>query len=151
MSLLNSALKLARAGYRVFPLEPNGKKPLIEKWQHRATTDEAAIGQWWGRWPSANPGIATGHGLLVVDADCKDGKRGMESLELMDTLGMLPETYRVRTTSGGVHVYLRVAPDAGLTIAADDIEGFPGIDYRCDGGFVVGEGAVVDGVAYAAF
>jgi len=153
LPLVDRALDLARNGYRVFPLEPDGKRPIVARWPEAATSDESAIRRWWGDHPTANIGVATGNGLLVIDADCKvkDGVRehGLESLAMLDDLG-LPEGFRVRTASGGVHVYLRVPPGVGLTIGAKDIAGYPGIDFRCDGGYVVGPGSIVAGVQYVA-
>jgi len=153
LPLVDRALDLARDGYRVFPLEPDGKRPIVARWPEVATSDESAIRRWWAEHPNANIGIATGGGLLVIDADCKvkDGVReqGLESLDLLDDLG-LPEGFRVRTASGGVHVYLKVPPGVGLTVGAKDIAGYPGIDFRCDGGYVVGPGSVVGGVQYIA-
>lgn len=153
MTYLESALRLAALGYRVFPLEPNGKRPVIKGWPDLASTDANTVRRWWADWPDANIGVATGRGLLVIDADCKVKggvrERGLESLGTLDMMG-LPEGFRVRTASGGMHVYLRCAEDVGLTVGAKDIEGFPGLDYRCDGGYVVGPGSVVDGVQYIA-
>ena len=59
------ALDLARSGYRVFPLVPDGKVPLIpkERGGHGcldATTDLAQVEEWWNQYPHANIGIATG-------------------------------------------------------------------------------------------
>lgn len=154
MPFVDSALGLARRGFRVFPLEPGAKIPVYAfAWKDLASSDVSAIRSWWRQWPDANIGVATGHGLLVIDADCKVkngvAERGLESLALLDDLG-LPEGFRVRTASGGVHVYLRVERGAGLTVGAKDLPGYPGIDFRCDGGYVVGPGSVVGGVEYAA-
>lgn len=154
MPFVDSAIDLARRGFRVFPLEPGGKVPVYGfAWKDLATSDESAIRSWWKLYPDANVGVATGNGLLVIDADCKVKagvrERGLESLALLDDLG-LPEGFRVRTASGGIHVYLRVEPGVGLTVGAKDLPGYPGIDFRCDGGYVVGPGSVVGGVAYAA-
>jgi len=37
-----------------------GKHPREEGWQAAATTDPAAIADWWRHWPNANIGIPTG-------------------------------------------------------------------------------------------
>lgn len=153
MAFVDSAIDLARRGFRVFPLEPGGKVPVYGfAWKELATSDESAIRSWWKLYPDANVGVATGNGLLVIDADCKVkngiAERGLESLALLDDMG-LPEGFRVRTASGGIHVYLRVEPGVGLTVGAKDLPGYPGLDFRCDGGYVVGPGSIVGGVAYA--
>lgn len=154
MPFVDSALGLARRGFRVFPLEPGAKIPVYAfAWKDLASSDVSAIRSWWRQHPDANIGVATGHGLLVIDADCKVKagvrERGLESLALLDDLG-LPEGFRVRTASGGIHVYLRVGSDVGLTVGAKDLPGYPGLDFRCEGGYVVGPGSIVGGVAYRA-
>lgn len=139
---------LAAQGLRVFPLIPNGKQPAIKEWQREATPDAGKIDRWWRTsFSDSNIGIATGQGLLVIDADCKDGRPGLESLSLLDMEG-LPESFRVRTPSGGVHVYLTYHPSAEISGGVDCLKGYPGIDIRADGGLVVGPGSTIDGVAY---
>ena len=145
MPLKDQALHLAALGYRVFPLERGGKRPIVAEWQKRATTDPATIEAWWAEAPEANIGIATGHGLVVLDCDCKDGRDGLGSLALLDMMG-LPPSMRVRTVSGGVHVYLACSSERFNSV--DRLDGLPGIDVRGDGGFVVAPGSVVDGRKY---
>src|SRR5262249_10842651 len=72
---LDAALALAKIGWPVVPLHevlgdgtcscgdrsPDhkaGKHPRIKGWEKLATTDEAQIGRWWRRWPTANVGVA---------------------------------------------------------------------------------------------
>ncbi|BAQ16082.1 bifunctional DNA primase/polymerase [Methyloceanibacter caenitepidi] len=142
------ARALARQGLRVFPLQPNGKRPAIEGWQREATSDAEKINSWWrGEFADSNIGIATGSGLLVIDADCKGGRPGLPSLDMLDMEG-LPESFRVRTPSGGLHVYLTYDPANEIRGGADCLEGYPGIDIRAEGGLVVGPGSTIDGAAY---
>lgn len=131
---LKSALECARLGWRVFPLSPNSKKPAIKKWPELATTDEAAIADWWRRFPNANVGIATGEvsGLVVVDIDpSKGGADNLEELE--EELGQLPETVMVITGNLGTHFYFK-HPGGRVANSADRIAS--GIDIRGDGGLV---------------
>lgn len=146
MGFIDHALELARNGFRVFPLEPNGKRPAIKAWPDLATTDEAKVREWWSKWPDANIGVATGRGLMVLDCDKKDGRPGLGSLALLDMLG-LPRSMRVETPTGGVHVYLKT--ERPWSNSVDRLKDFPGIDIRGEGGFVVGPGSLIDGVAYA--
>jgi Bifunctional DNA primase/polymerase, N-terminal len=53
--LLRGALTYAGRGVPVFPCEPGGKRPLTADGFLEATTDEALIRGWWGRWPNALP------------------------------------------------------------------------------------------------
>lgn len=77
----------------------------------------------------------------------------------MDLLGLLPDSFRVATPSGGRHVYMRVPPDFAYTVAAEQViagirlsplPDFPGVDVRCNGGYVVGPGSVTKEGAYVA-
>lgn len=90
-SILHDALDAAHRGWRVFPCwwatggrcacpegvacKSQAKHPLILAWPETATTDAGIITGWWGRWPAANVGIATGtvSSLLVLDVDPRHG------------------------------------------------------------------------------
>src|SRR5947209_6605507 len=101
-TLLESALPYARRGWRVFPCGRN-KEPLIPRGFYAATTDENQISEWWTRWPHAAIGILC-DGIAVLDVDVKhDGPATLARLEA--EYGKLPETYTVRTGSGGLHYY----------------------------------------------
>ncbi|MEE8170196.1 MAG: bifunctional DNA primase/polymerase, partial [Phycisphaerae bacterium] len=112
MSLVAQAIHYARDyGWRIHPLWPRDKKPLLKKhWPDLATTDEATIRRWWGGHPEANIGIVTGadSDILVIDVDPRSG--GNETLNaLLSQLGPLPETFTARTggADGGTHYYYR--------------------------------------------
>lgn len=152
-SILEHALDLAARGFRVFPLIPNDKKPAIDGWQQKATTDELQIRRWWQNNSGYNVGVAAGKWagegqLLLWDADVKNGKPGLASLSELDMLGM-PDSFRVSTPSGGFHVYTQMPAEAGITISADRIPDYPGVDIRGPGGYVVGPGSVINGQRYA--
>lgn len=153
-TFLEAALRLARAGYRVFPLIANGKTPALKEWQTIATTDPAKVRAWWSNrsYADCNIGVATGDGLVVVDCDTKppsakwpDGRHGLDSLALLDALD-LPHGMRVATPGNGIHVYLATTEERFNSV--DALKAFPGIDIRGDGGYVVGPGSVIDGVPY---
>jgi len=143
---LAAALEAAAKGFRVFPVKANSKTPALKDWPDRATDDRRQIESWWNLGPDFNIGIATGHGLLVVDADTKDNRPGGDSLDMLDMIG-LPASYRVATPSGGTHVYLKT--DGPQRNRADTIVGYPGIDIRGDRGYVLGPGSTIDGRAYS--
>lgn len=152
---LGAALAYAARGWAVFPLHawragrcscrrdcPHpAKHPLTRHGFHDATTDEPIIRSWWGRWPWANVGVATGarSGLVVVDVDPRSG--GTESLDRLQSLmGSLPATLSATTGSGGTHLYYR-HPGGEVRNTAGRLPGItealPGLDLRGDGGYVV--------------
>lgn len=152
-SALESALDLARRGFRVFPLHPNAKTPVFKGWPTAATTDETTIRLWWSEDPKRNVGLATGQwsgegDVVVIDADCKGDRPGLVSLDLMEALEGLPPSLRVRSPSGGVHHFTIMPSGTGITVSADKIPDYPGIDIRGQGGYVAAPGSVIDGVAY---
>jgi len=132
--LLDAAVRYARLAWRVHPLRPGDKRPILQNWPEQATTDRAVITRWWQQNPKANIGIATGNGLLVLDVDASHD--GYETLEqLQDKYGILPDTPTVLTGSGGRHIYFRL-PEGGTVRNSAGKLG-PGLDVRGDGGYVV--------------
>jgi Bifunctional DNA primase/polymerase, N-terminal len=115
---LDAALDLARQGFAVFPLVPNGKQPLLEgvNWRKIATTHEGQLRQWWAENPDANIGLLM-DGFVAIDIDPRNG--GDESwkqfLDLPELLGdELPETRKHTTWSGGSHIIYRQPPGANI-------------------------------------
>ena len=146
------AIKLAREGFCILPIHsvqngkcscgnPNckdpGKHPCTEHGVKDATLNIEQINDWWDQWPDANIGIATGRksGLIVLDEDPRHG--GSESLvELEKKCGPIRETRR-SITGNGEHYYFQ-HPGGSIRIKnAQPLEGYPGIDVRGDGGYVV--------------
>jgi len=69
-----------------------------------ATNDPKVI----DKWPiNCNVGLALKKsGLIVADVDVKSGKVGADTLDNLELeYGLMPETYTVRTGSGGTHYY----------------------------------------------
>ncbi|MCW1381510.1 bifunctional DNA primase/polymerase [Novosphingobium sp. KCTC 2891] len=146
------AMELARAGFAVFPIcdwgDGDGLKP-IKNWPERASTDASRVVSWWATWPDASVGLATGDrsGLAVLDVDTKKGKDGVATLAEMgfaDLAALTP--VRVRTPSGGWHLYFR--NDDRLRNAVDLIRPGSGIDVRTTGGFVYAPGSLKNGRPY---
>lgn len=143
LTLGESAEYLAEMGYRVFPLVPGKKTPLIEGWTEKATDDEETVRAWWQKTPNANIGICT-TGLLVVDVDVKNGlpfwfKRHQQKLEnATSTIA--------RTWSGGYHYYFN-DPSGLLKNTVGVIS--EGIDTRAWHGYVVAPPSFVEGKPYA--
>ncbi len=137
-----SAAWYATRGLRVHPLVPGIKRPMLKKWQHRATTDRRVIGEWWSRWPGAGIGLATGakSGFVVIDLDPRHGS-DESILDIERAYGKLPATWRCATGGGGTHLYF-VHPGARM---ANRVGVWAGVDVRADGGYVVAPPTVLDG------
>jgi hypothetical protein len=147
---LDRALALAALGFRVFPLVEGGKVPAIDGWQAKASSDPERIRRWWvgpvmGWEQDYNIGIATGHGLAVLDVDDKGDRRGSEALAALEREhGPLPATLVSRTPSGGRHIYLRVEGDVANSVSKLG----DGLDVRGAGGLIVAPGSTTEKGAY---
>ncbi|WP_442803435.1 bifunctional DNA primase/polymerase [Streptomyces pseudogriseolus] len=172
LALLRAALDAAERGWRVFPLRPGTKRPALHgektctrtgpcaaghlKWEQRATTDPDRIRVAWSRAPF-NVGIATGpSGLVVVDLDTSEHKGSSNAPCGAATFGALceraghavPGTYRVRTASGGEHLYFTAPDGVQLPNTAGTVA--ESVDTRAAGGYVVAAGSVVPAGRYEA-
>jgi hypothetical protein len=132
-SALKSALALARWGCPVFPLRPGTKVPATARGFKDASRNPAVIREWWQRNPDYGVGVATGHGLAVLDVDVNGGVDGGVTLaELERKHDKLPLTPMAITGSDGGHWYF-LAPGDTLSSL-----GFaPGLDLKAAGGYVV--------------
>jgi hypothetical protein len=157
-SNFEAALKYAKAGWPVLPLHSTmadgsctcrskscskGKHPRTKNGIKDATKEAEQIRAWWTRWPDANIGVVTGRasGLVVLDIDIKNGKKGNLSLQaLIDEHGPLPETLKAVTASGGEHYVFRFTRSLASRINVKD-----GIDLLADDKyFVVAPSAIAD-------
>ncbi|MFH8368861.1 bifunctional DNA primase/polymerase [Streptomyces sp. NPDC018031] len=167
---LTAALDAAERGWPVFPLRPGGKRPAGHAEdrcpgtgrcagghrtpEQRATTDPDLIRAAWSKRPY-NVAIATGPArLVVVDLDTLKPKDLIGTPDGVTTFKALceragqavPHTYRVRTPSGGTHLYF-TAPDG---IRLRNTAGTLGtrIDTRAWGGYVVAPGSTTPAGSY---
>ena len=156
-NILNSVLKLASLGMRIFPVHgivnekctcngrvtncKPGKHPRITKFPQLATTKTKRLRDWFlTKFPNSNIGVVTGKpsGVWVLDVDRKTG--GYESLEQLEKqYGPLPMTYRIRTGDGGEHYYFKHLYDYKISCSVGLIA--HGLDVRGDGGYAIGPGS----------
>lgn len=163
-TMRDRAVALAQAGWPVFQLKPNGKKPQFTGWQKDATCDPHKVHKMWS-WPeSGNPrhfniGIAAGvpcaalrgEVLLPVDVDVKEEKKGEASLiDLVVDQGLDLATLTTISPTGSQHYYYATPEreDARLKNTVSHRKLGDGIDTRGRGGFVVAPGSEINGVAY---
>jgi len=133
----DAALAFARARIPVFPCVPFGKHPLTPAGFHDASREVDQVRAWWTRWPGANIGMPTGgtSGIDVVDIDVTKTDAGFAAFERATVAGKVDgELARVRTPSGGMHVYFAAIADRPQRCwqAAN-----AHIDFRGDGGYVI--------------
>lgn len=127
-------------GLKVFPLQPGSKIPVGGvDWTMAATSDQATVRAWKQMQPLSNYGVACGEPLSVLDLDVKKGDDGV--LAMMNfcrdlDIPMPEDGFTVRTTTGGLHVYV----SALLPTATGWL---PGGDVRGVGGYVVGPGSLI--------
>ena len=144
LSKREQALAYAKHGRPVLPLK--GKVPLTKHGYKDATLDEAQIRKWWKANPDANVGILTGKQSrwCVLDIDIKKGKRGDESLRLLEEeYGPLPKTLQAETPSGGFHYVFRIDVPLKSQIGLRE-----GIDLLGDQSYFVAAPSVINGKHY---
>lgn len=149
MDRTKQALQLAAQGFHVFPLQVNGKLPVIKDYPNRATRDPEQIHSWFAD-SERNIGISTTRfgetqALVVVDVDNKNGKDGDAQLLALELQGYeLPASLEQSTPSGGRHIiYTTAAPlKQGVDVLG------AGLDIRSRGGYIVGPGSEIDGKPY---
>ncbi|MEV8065292.1 bifunctional DNA primase/polymerase [Streptomyces sp. NPDC085995] len=162
---VEQVLDLARLGLHVFPLRPDDKRPAVDQWEQRATTDPDRIRRCWTHAPYG-VGIACGpSGLVVIDLDTPKGpddtpptawaqpgvRDGADVLAALYEqqgdrfpLGMTPTA---RTASGGTHLYFRAPAGREIRNSASKV-GWK-VDVRACGGYVVAPPSTHHGSPYA--
>ena len=145
LKMMGHALKYAARGWAVFPChwtddgvcscgkddcvypknQNAGKHPRTQNGYKDATTEEAQIRLWWGKWPRANIGVACApSNLLCLDIDPRHG--GDHSYnDLARDIGRI-EAPRVQTGSGGWHFYVT----APIGTPGGVLRGCKGIDVK---------------------
>ena len=122
---LTEALKLAALGWPMLPLQNGGKAPagqLVSRGRLEASTDPEQLARWAESAPFVlNWGIAPPVNVLVLDVD---GKPPPELKTLVPRANM-----RVKTPSGGFHIYLSV-PTRWAESTPARVKVVPGLDLR---------------------
>jgi len=138
---LKTALLYLSKKVSVIPLNPKSKLPACA-WKDYAVRlpTEAEVTKWWTDNPEYNLGVVTGlvSNLTVVDFDVKNG--------LSAKINDLPQTLKVKTPSGGFHLYYKYEPS--LRTGVDIFGDMSGVDIRNDGGYVVAPPSVIEAGAY---
>lgn len=134
------ALDLAKRGFRVLPCNPGSKIASLDDWPN-ASMDALGVAE---QWPGEAYNVAIHcRGLAVLDVDVKGGRNGLADLK---SLPAIPDTYTVKTPSGGYHLYFRTPEGVEVSNSAKNLPA--GIDIRGANGYVLAPGSVVDGKKY---
>lgn len=149
ISMIDAALEYAAIGWRIVPVNDvangkcscgtanctrAGKHPRLKTlWPQKASCDRKQILAWWGKWPLANVGVATGAGSGVVVLDI-DGELGRETLRkvAIDDPTIL-QTRIHRTGNDGLHLFFQ-HPGG---VCSNSVKTLPGIDIRGDNGLII--------------
>jgi Bifunctional DNA primase/polymerase, N-terminal len=143
--LAAAALRYAAAGWPVFPVAADSKKPPLTAHGFKdASADPARIRAWWARWPGANIGIATGApGPDVLDVDMREAGSGYPAYNQLLRAGLLSGGQAaVRTPSGGLHAYFPGTCQPCGSLPARFL------DFKAAGGYVIGPPSRVGGHPY---
>lgn len=127
--MIEAALSYARLGWHVFPCwwvedgrcacgnpecKSPGKHPIgqvVPGGQNNATTDEATIRAWWGRYPKANIAVnLRASGLCAIDVDPRNG--GLETVDQVEgRYGKVESDVMQFTGGGGWHAVFQLPAD----------------------------------------
>ena len=129
-------------GLKIFPIVPNGKTPLIEKWQENCSCDFFQVLYWYENCPNCNWGLpATENGLFILDLDRHDpSKDGVKNFgKLLQDLNIKNRvTMCQHTPSGGMHYIYKTDNELKEVLnSANIFIDYPGIDCRTSGYIVV--------------
>ena len=129
-------------GLKIFPIIPNGKTPLIEKWQEDCSCDFFQVLYWYETFPNCNWALpCTPNNIFVLDLDRHDPEKdGVKNFgKLLDTI-LTDDEYdeldicEQVTPSGGSHMIFKTDEDLKkVSNGANVFKDYQGIDIRTDG------------------
>lgn len=152
-----TALRYAAAGFKTFPLRPDGKEPAgwipegAHGYQGAVLAYEPQLSSWVKACTAGLPnlGLALGTDYIAIDLDRKtidgvevDGETWL--LSALEQRGMeLPSpTLEQRTANGGSHLIYRLPPSVTVKSAVGIL---PGVDIRASDGYIAVEPSVLKG------
>ena len=138
-------------GLKIFPVEKNGKKPLIENWQNDCSCDYFQVLYWYNSCPDCNWGLpCTPNNIFALDLDVhdlsKDGRYNFTKLlgDIynipfdVDLFAFCGDTKIQKTPSGGIHILFKSDDDLkNVANNSNVFNDYSGIDVRSDGYILV--------------
>lgn len=160
LSKIDTLLSYVDRGWNIFPIEPNGKRPVITssgvddegatfdvrlKWntfQYNKISKQQIM-EWHTKWPESNWAVVCGQisGIVVVDVD---GPEGIASLEKHHPEMASIQTF-IQKTPHGHHLFFK-HPGADVTVKSFPI--LDKVDVKADGGYVVIHPSKIDDLPY---
>lgn len=143
-------------GLKIFPIQPNGKTPLISNWQNDCSSDYFQVLYWYTNCKNCNWGLpCTPNNLFVLDLDVHDeNKNGIINFQKIETiLWGEDENYDIEymmqhTPSGGIHLIFKSDDELkNVANGSNVFKDYPGIDIRTDG-YIVVEPSVINDKGY---
>ena len=124
----------AANGFALFPCSSIDKSPLTKHGFKDASTDVTQLIKWYENYPNCAWGAATSSARGVIDFDPRnDGDKSLA--RLIAKHGEMPLTPSAYTGGGGIHYWGSFPP--GTKSATNFLPGYPGIDRKADGGYVI--------------
>lgn len=148
-------------GLKIFPVEVNGKKPLIENWMNNCSCDYFQVLYWYNSLPNCNWGLpCTPNDIFVLDLDVhNENKNGIKNFaklqyDIGTTIIFNNEPYLddyliQKTPSGGVHIIYKTDNELKNVCNGSNVfKDYSGIDIRTDGYILVEPSIINDKVYY---
>src|SRR5215472_5485885 len=149
-SLPPEILSFAQRGMKLIVLAPNTKIPVYPRWQNEnCSSDPKVLQHWFDNLLNPNVAVVCGCAseVVVIDIDVKHGQDGMAWYQQMcEEHGVeWAYTLRVRTPSGGLHLYFIWVEGIGKDNTGKLA---PGVDIQGEISYVVIPPSVIDGQPY---
>ena len=141
--LHKAALEYVAQGYRIIPIVPGAKTPMLKDWRNSKLDTIEKVDAWFAQHPETNLAFEPEDmGYAIIDGDTYHENCNIDVLHL-------PETYEVSTPRGGTHYYF--VGSAPTTVGDENKpeKGLgPHIDTRGRGSYALLPPSIVDGKRY---
>jgi len=134
MVFLDIALRNAARGFRVHPLIPKDKRPLLKDWPALATSDRVQIETWAAQYPEANAGAAADDQFCMLESDDLPAL-----VSKLTDASVLDFVYTVQARPNRPHFYFRQT-DATRALGNCDLPGV--FEFKQHNRYVVAEGSI---------
>lgn len=143
-------------GLKIFPVQKNGKTPMIDNWQNDCSCDYFQVLYWYTNCPDCNWALpCTQNDIFVLDLDRHDeNKDGVKNFDkILDNIFTDDDwdnyaTCQQITPSGGQHIIFKTDDELkNVSNNSNVFKDYPGIDIRTDG-YIVVSPSTINGKQY---